>query len=263
MANAAGWMNAEECARRVNRAMATLPARITLEARADPADPAGITVILTTHDAAGKPEDIKEQTLAEASLFTPASHTSPERLEAFLFATARWLGAQAALPSFELFPHDIFVGSLLRDPRLVTFTDFAAVLEDPVRREVYVARAELETFFGRHRLGPTDDGSVLALYALTPEGRASSKGVDESVRAIAHLASFSAGQVMLVAMMHEWANEEYDPFDVAWPNGPRVPHLLLTAAWRRLDPLLLDASLRRHALDAFDRMHQPAGARES
>jgi hypothetical protein len=246
-------MDAAACAARITNAMRDVSPRLRIEARATPKGT--IEIILTSLDERGRVEDIREQEQSE--LFATAAAAGDARFDAFLAATASWLRAQAS-PS-ELFGHDMFLVGVLADRRLVTEGDFGAILMNAAARELYEAHAELQGFFERHGIAPPDEHAVRALFVLTPEGRAR-KGITESVRATHWLAASDWGRKALVAMMGEWANEEYDPFDLAWSNGPTTTNLLIGGVWRLLDAQLSDGELRGRAIAAVNRLERPVDA---
>jgi hypothetical protein len=246
---------AAELARKITEAMMVLPPGLALVARAHGKQ---VEIALEVFDEFGGLEDRKEWRLGEELAAMAAA--PPECFDAFLAASARWLGAQPIARRTDLWPDDIFVSAVLSDARLRSFEDFDSALGDPARRGLYAAKAELGDLFERHGLGSdANEEALRAVYALTRAGR-TSYGLPESIRAVRWLASHASGQRMLVAMMHEWANEPYDPFDVAWRGGPLLNHLLLTGAFCALDPTLTngDDELRRKAICAFDRLPEPA-----
>lgn len=239
--------DSSECARRVSAAMMVLPWGIRLLARPTPQ---GIELTLTLFDESG-PRDIKEQEIF--GLESAASEAGSEHFAAFLEATARWLGAVPVDKRADLYPRDVFVIPVALDARLRSIDDYCAVLADPLRREAYVAYGELREFLESNALAAPNDDALRALYAMTAEGRAS-KGVPEAVRGVRWLASSDWGRGALVAMMREWADEPWDAGDVAWRGGPGVTALLLSGAWRILDPVLPDGELRRRAIASVDRI---------
>ena len=245
-------MTANECAAKIRSSLGSASPSLSIEAQ--PTAEGEVAFVLTTRDAQGRVEDIIEQRVS--GIVAAAEAAGPERFDAYLAAVAEWLRAQKI--SGPVLADQLFSFSLLADSQIATTADFSAVLMDPQRRELYDARDELRPFFARHGLVPANDDVVRALFALTPEGRAA-KGLAEAARSMRWLASFDEGRLALVAMLREWADEDYDPYDLAWDRGPAWPTLLISAAWRTLDPFL-QGEQRMQVLASVDRLAQPVDA---
>ena len=185
---------------------------------------------------------------------TWTSTTAGPRLEAFAAACCQWLDGADDTVVNEMFPHDVFLPALLELPELVTTQDFLGVLQDPVRREVTRARASLI-----HVLAPlappTDDADATMLWRLTADGRGEHRFSPATVRSFRSRLESGALLEHAVALLGVWCDEDYEPTDVAWPDGPGTTTLLMWGTFACIEHRLT-GDLRATAIAAVNRLAQ-------